>query len=190
MKRIVLALAGSLATVTAILTLLFAWVAYRSATLGTPPGVLLHPQRIQTPFTLGSGIKPAEFAAIMKLPIYPGSVAAESTLNLWLPVPRPKSGKGVGLALLRLQAGVRPTLADGWYKDQLGPDFVRTQGNLAGTVEVRGDWLSRVSKNHDSSTVLFLRSQPATEDGVLLEPDSASERVLITIFRYSGLQAK
>jgi hypothetical protein len=185
-----LALAGSLVTLTVILTLLFTWITYRSATLGTAPGVLLHPQRIQTPFTLGSGIKPAEFAAMVKLPIYPGSVAAESTLSLWLPVPRPKSGKGVGLALLRLQAGIRPALADGWYKDQLGPDFVRTQGNLVGTIDVRGDWLSRVSKNHDSNAVLFLRSQPATEDGVLLERDYASERLLITIFRYSGLQAK
>ncbi len=184
------ALAGSLVTLTAILALLFTWITYRSATLGTAPGVVLHPQRIETPFTLAKGIKPAEFAAMMKLPIYPGSVADESTLSRWLPVPRPKSGKGVGLALLRLQAGVHPAQAEDWYKDQLGPDFVRTEGNLPATVEGTGDWLRRLSRNPNANAVLFLRSQPGTVDGVLLEPDHASERVLITIFRYGGPRSR
>jgi len=188
--RFFFAMAGILATLTAILVLLFTWIAYRSAARGTPPGFALHPQRIETPFTLARGIKPSEFAAMMKLPIYLGSVADESTLSRWLPVPRPKSGKGVGLTLLRLQAEMRPAQVEGWYKDQLGPDFVRTQGNLAGAVERSAAWLSRVSRNPDANAVLFLRSQPTIEDGVLLEPDHASERVVITIFRYSGSQSK
>jgi hypothetical protein len=188
--RSFLALAGSLVTLTAILALLFTWIAYRSAALGTAPGVALHPQRIETPFTLARGIKPSEFAAMVKLPIYPESVADESTLSRWLPVPRPKSGKGVGLALLRLRAGVRPAQAEDWYKDQLGPDFVRTEGNLPASVEGTGDWLRRLSRTPNANAVLFVRSQPGTVDGVLLEPNHASERVLITIFRYGGPRSR
>jgi hypothetical protein len=187
--RSLLVLAGSLVTLTAIQTLLFTWIAYRSAALGTPPGVLLHPQRIETPFTLARGINPAEFAAMMKLPTYPGSVADESTLSRWLPLPRPKSGKGVGLAFLRLQTGARPAQAEDWYKDQLGPDFVRIEGNPPATVGGTGDWLRRLSRNPNANAVLFLRSQPGTVDGVLLEPDQASQRVLITIFKYGGPQS-
>jgi hypothetical protein len=184
-------LIGGLVILTLAMALVFTWIAYRSVTLGTAPGVVLHPRRIETPFTLGIEIKPTEFAAIMKLPLYPGSVADESTVSRWFPAPRPKSGKGVGLALLRLRAEVRPAQAEGWYKDHLGSDFVRTQGNLVGAAQGRADWLCRVSKNPDANSVLFLRSQPASEDGVLLEPDQASERVLlITIFRYSGSQSK
>jgi len=175
---------------TAAMALLFTWIAYRSATLGSEPGVVIHPRRIETPFTLAKGIKPAEFAAVLRLPIYPRSVADESILSRWVPVPRRKSEKGVGLALLRLRAAVRPSYVESWYKDQLGPDFVRIQGNLAGAAGGSADWLRRVSRNPDANAVLFLRSQSATEDGVLLEPDRASERELITMFRYSGVQSK
>jgi len=171
---------------TVALACVFTWIAYRGVVLGAAPGAVLHPRRIETPFTLGKGIKPSEFAATLRLSIYPGSVAEESATTRWVPMPRPKSGKGVGLALLRLQAEAGPDQVESWYKNQLGADFVATRGNLAGAVREH-EWLQRILRGaNDANAILFLRSQPTTADGVLLLPDEASKRVAITIFRYSG----
>jgi len=130
-----------------------------------------HPRRIETPFTLGKGIRPSEFAATLRLPIYPGSVADESVISRWVATPGPKSAEGVGLALLRLRAAVGADQVEAWYKNQLGPDFVRTEGNLAGVVHRHPEWVQRIlSDANNANAVLFLRSQVPSADGVLLEP--------------------
>jgi hypothetical protein len=184
--RTVLLWTGGAVIVTVALTFAFTWISYRKATLGTAPGVMLHPRRIETPFTLGTEIKPSEFAATLRLPIYPGALAEESTLSRWFPTPRPQSGKGKGVALLQLQAEGPLARAEVWYKDQLGTDFVRTDGNLAAIVEGSADWLRRVSRSPSANAVLFLRNQAGAQDGVLLEPNHGNDRVRITLFRYSG----
>src|SRR5690348_10844314 len=160
------------------MAVVFTSIAYQNATLGVTPGVVLHPRRIETPFTLGRGIKPSEFAATLRLPIYPGAVAEESAVSRWLPMPRPKSGKGVGLALLRLGAEARLDQVEGWYKGQLGTEFVRTQGNLAGSLHDHADLLQKVSSNPSANAVLFLRTQATSADGVLLEAEQTSKQVV------------
>lgn len=129
---------------------------------------------------------PSEFAATLRLPIYPGSVANESLVSRWVPMLRPKSGKGVGLALLRLRADALPNQVEGWYKDQLGTEFVRTQGNLAEAALDHADLRQRVSSNPNASAVLFVRKHETSADGVLLEHGQMNEQVVITIFRYGG----
>ncbi len=183
-------LIGGLFVLTAAMALMFTSIAYRGAAHGAAPGVVLHPRRVETPFTLRRGIKPSEFASTLRQPVYPGSVADESVTNRWIPTSRPKSGKGVGLALLRLRAEVGPDQVEGWYKDQLGPEFVRTQGNLAGTVHEHAEWLQRVLSNPNANAVLFLNTQATGADGVLLEPDPTSKQVVITLFRYGGARSE
>jgi hypothetical protein len=179
-------LIGGTAVATVALSFAFTWISYRTAVLGGASGAVLHPRRIESPFSLGKSTKASEFAETLRLSVYPGSIANESTLSRWLPAPNPKTGKGEGVSFLRLRAAIPPAQAAAWYKSQLGPNFVMKEGNLAAAVQGSEDWLSRVSANPNAEAILFLRSELGIREGVILEPGHGNA-VLITIFRYSGI---
>lgn len=183
--RLVLVALGGLLALTGVAVLSIVWKISGDIRRGTQVGKFIHPLLLETPFTLGRGITPKESAETLQLPVYPGAWGRQSTLLKWVRKPASKPEIAAGLDLLQFHSEGPQARVEKWYRERLGPNFARINGDFAQD-EVRGkDWLAKIPGEMSSEAVLFQHEEGGGLRGVLLQPQAEGDAMRVTLFYYT-----
>jgi len=156
-------------------------IAWRNVTHKGEPGNFIHPRVVQTPFTPLRGTPPSSLSNMENFPIYPGSVAKEHGL-LGYSSPLLHLGNVSNLSFLRLHSDDPLASVDQWYRDNLGPSFVRSEEPLVAlSKEMNTEEPLRFAKAPEESAVLFRQDK----GGEVLVCQSKSRGVVIMFILYS-----
>jgi len=115
---------------------------------------------LKRPFTLGKGIRPSEFAATLRLPIY-RSVADESVISRWVATPGPKSAEE--LAAL-LDCGPQLERSSGsLVQKPTSPDFVRDRRKSRWSRTPASRVGQRILSDANNAKTCLVSEKPGTE---------------------------
>lgn len=109
---------------------------------------------VHTPFGEFAAEKSEDAAKRLKLPVYPGAAPVEEAVSLKLRGRIEDEEGGLNILAASFRTAEPFDQVDAWYKQQLGPDFVRETGHIRGGERKNtGEWEIRVEPG--GSDVLY-----------------------------------
>ncbi|MBI2956390.1 MAG: hypothetical protein HYY26_03660 [Acidobacteria bacterium] len=167
--KVILIILATLVLLTLLLVSVVLWVLRHYVRVEVDPTSGRERVEISTPIGGVTIEKAEDVARRLKLPVYPGAEATEESVSMQLWGEVADEAGGLDIAAAKFRSSEPLDSVDTWYRGQLGPEFKREVGRVAGTTGRRGDhpWRLRVERGEG---VLFSHEEGGRLRCVILQP--------------------